>query len=148
MIRKPAAARSEIVATNYPVPAWLRDEQIVASDPPFAAGAALGALDRVMREEPPWSGVWVQRLVLRAAAGACRHLGRTEDEAALRDLWMLRTPGSGFGPAGAVLLASTVLPWPKPWKTPSSRTAPGVLGWRRGATRASSPSDPSPPTPA
>ena len=119
MIRKPAAASSKIVATIYPVPAWLRDDQIVASDPPFAAGAALAALDRVMREEPPWRGVWIQRLVLRAAAGACRHFfGRTEDEAALRDLWMLRAPASGFGPAGAVLQAYHQLATADPLQDP------------------------------
>ena len=119
MIRKPAAASSKIVATIYPVPAWLRDDQIVASDPPFAAGAALAALDRVMREEPPWRGVWIQRLVLRAAAGACRHFfGRTEDEAALRDLWMLRAPASGFGPAGAVLKAYHQLATADPLQDP------------------------------
>ena len=56
-----------------------------------------------MRDEPPWSGVWVQRLGLRAAAAACRRLGRTEAERALRDLWQMRSEESGVGPSGAVL---------------------------------------------
>ena len=147
MIRKPAAASSKIVATIYPVPAWLRDDQIVASDPPFAAGAALAALDRVMREEPPWRGVWIQRLVLRAAAGACRHFfGRTEDEAALRDLWMLRAPASGFGPAGAVLKAYHRLADRRPAARPRHQglrpefwagREPGRARPRRGACRVS-----------
>jgi hypothetical protein len=92
-------------ATGYPVPAWLRPGASGLVDPQFAAGAALSALDRVMRDAPFWAGVWQQRLRLQAAAGACRFLGRPETEQGLRDLWLLRTEGGAVGPAGAVLNA-------------------------------------------
>lgn len=90
---------------QYPIPGWLRPGRIGLADPLFAAGAGLAALDRVMRDAPSWSGVWMQRLQLQAAATACQHLGRPESEQSLRDLWQLRTDGGAVGPAGGVLNA-------------------------------------------
>lgn len=90
---------------QYPVAAWLRPGRIGLADPVFAAGAALSALDRVMRDAPRWSSVWMQRLRLQAAAEACRHLGRPESEQTLRDLWQLRIEDGAVGPAGSVLNA-------------------------------------------
>jgi hypothetical protein len=72
------------------------------------AGAALNALDVLVRSEPAWAGVWRHRLALKCAATAVRLAGRTEDEAALRDVWNLRPPGadaSAIGPAGGILAA-------------------------------------------
>lgn len=70
------------------------------------AGSALTALDNLVQAEPDWSAAWRQRLALRAAAACMRLAGRGEDEAALRDAWLLRQPGDEPGPAGNVLAAS------------------------------------------
>ena len=71
----------------------------------FLAGAALARLDAIVRENPPWAGVWRQRLALGAAAASVRRAGRSEDEAALRDALHLTRPGADPGPAGRRLLA-------------------------------------------
>lgn len=67
------------------------------------AGSALNALDNLVQGAPEWSGAWRHRLALKAAAASMRLIGRTEDEAALRDAWLLRQPGDEPGPAGNVL---------------------------------------------
>ena len=89
------------------LPAWAR-----AANPPeseaeaaFLAGAALAPLDAVVRENPPWAGVWRKRLALGAAAASALRAGRTEDEAALRDALHLTRPGVDPGPAGRRLIA-------------------------------------------
>lgn len=79
------------------------------------AGGALNALDNLVQAEPEWSGAWRYRLALKAAAAGMTLIGRTEDEAALRDAWLLRQPGDEPGPAGNVLagwrrLAGRALP--------------------------------------
>ena len=71
----------------------------------FFAGAALNSLDNLVRSDPPWAGAWRARLALSCAAAAARHTGRTEDEAALRDAWMLRPANGDPGPAGRLLAA-------------------------------------------
>ena len=88
-------------------PAWAR-----AANPPendaetaFFAGAALSRLDAVVRENPPWAGVFRRRLALSAAAANVRRAGRAEDEAALRDASHLTRPGADPGPAGRTLIA-------------------------------------------
>ena len=91
------------VSAPRPVPVWARGSGDTAADAAFCAGAALSALDVIIRAKPPWAGAWAQRLALRAAAASCRHLGRTEDEATLRDMWLLRSPGADPGPPGRVL---------------------------------------------
>ncbi|SDR63384.1 Protein of unknown function [Rhizobiales bacterium GAS113] len=70
-------------------------------DAAFLAGAGLGALDGIVRANPPWAGAWRQRLAL--AAAAARMAGRREDEASLRDAWYLRRPDQDPGPAGRML---------------------------------------------
>ncbi|MFU0505760.1 DUF1403 family protein [Pseudaminobacter sp. NGMCC 1.201702] len=86
------------------VPAWAL-RQPSAADPAaagFMAGAALTALDHLVRAEPP--GAWRQRLALNSAVCACRLAGRGEDQAALRDVWHLRRADdfTTLGPAGAI----------------------------------------------
>ena len=71
----------------------------------FLAGAALNSLDNLVRTDPPWAGAWRARLALTCAAAAARHAGRAEDEAALRDAWMLRPADGDPGPAGRLLAA-------------------------------------------
>ncbi|NKC23590.1 DUF1403 family protein [Ochrobactrum oryzae] len=83
------------------VPAWLRraipDAQSVAGkeveEVALAAGAAIGALDAVVRRQERWAGVWRQRLALVAAAVTARQAGRVEDSLALRDAVLLTRPG-------------------------------------------------------
>ena len=102
-------------STVLKVPAWARSRGEVQRDVDagYLAGAALNSLDNLVRMEPVWAGVWRQRLALKSAAAATRLLGRTEDEAALRDVQMFRAPGDDPGPAGKVLLA---------WRRLASRT--------------------------
>ena len=75
----------------------------------YLAGAALCRLDTIVRQNPPWAGVWRQRLALSAAAASVRRAGRAEDQAALRDAFHLSRPGADPGPAGRFLLASREL---------------------------------------
>ncbi|MGA0565541.1 DUF1403 family protein [Ancylobacter sp. VNQ12] len=71
----------------------------------FLAGGALTSLDNLVRSNPPWAGAWRARLALSCAAAAVRQSGRAEDEAALRDAWMLRPADGDPGPAGRLLAA-------------------------------------------
>lgn len=96
-----------------PVPSWLRrtvpDVQTVAAqsieDIAITTGAAIGALDAVVRRQERWAGAWRQRLALVGAAVTARQAGRVENEAALRDAVLLTRPGDDVGPAGRMLLA-------------------------------------------
>jgi len=67
----------------------------------YFAGAALAALDAVVRSAPAWAGAWRRRLALKSAAAVVQTLlNRREDEAALRDAVALAKPGQELGPAG------------------------------------------------
>src|SRR5271166_514715 len=118
-------------ASPPPFPAWARAANAPESEAEaaFFAGAALARLDAIVRENPPWSGVWRRRLALSAAAANVRHAGRTEDEAALRDALHLSRPGADPGPAGKFLLASRELGQrpTRQWRS-SLAAAAGVLG--------------------
>src|SRR5271165_1487264 len=95
--------------TALPVafPAWARPKNPPESEAEaaFLAGAALSRLDAIVRDNPPWAGVFRQRLALSAAAASVARAGRAENEAALRDAFHLRRGGGDPGPAGKVLLA-------------------------------------------
>lgn len=96
---------SPVVSPAPPrVPAWALPDGPVSShaDAAFFAGAALNALDTLVRSEPAWGGAWRQRLALKCAAAAVRLAGRSEDEAALRDAWYLRPADGDPGPAGNI----------------------------------------------
>ena len=97
-------------------PAWARTGNPPESDAEAAylAGAALARLDAVVRENPPWAGVFRRRLALSAAAASVARAGRTEDETALRDAFHLARPGADPGPAGKHLRA---------WRDLSARSA-------------------------
>ncbi|MGO4835462.1 DUF1403 family protein [Rhizobiaceae sp. 2RAB30] len=96
-----------------PVPSWLQrsvpDAQSLAGkaveDVALATGAAVGALDAIVRRQERWAGAWRQRLALSAAAVAAKQGGRIEGEAALRDAVLLTNLGDNAGPAGRMLLA-------------------------------------------
>lgn len=97
------------------VPAWLRRAVADAQGPAgkrlediaLVAGAAIGALDAVVRRQERWAAAWRQRLTLSAAAVTAKQAGRVEGEAALRDTVLLTRPGDSLsvGPAGLLLLA-------------------------------------------
>lgn len=96
------------IAPLAPVPAWLRravEAAQTVEDAAIASGAAIGALDAVVRRQERWAGAWRQRLALTAAAMTARQAGRVEDEAALRDAVLLTRPNDDVGPAGRFLLA-------------------------------------------
>ena len=106
------------IAAAALVPGWLRsavlDTQGLAAqgcgahtleDIAIAAGAVLGALDAVVRQQESWAGAWRQRLALAAATVTAKQAGRIEDEANLRDAVLLTRPGDDPGPAGRLLLA-------------------------------------------
>ncbi|TGU46818.1 DUF1403 family protein [bacterium M00.F.Ca.ET.152.01.1.1] len=116
------APRADALSTApmAPVPGWLRravpDAQTLAGkgvglnaleDLALTAGAAIGALDAVVRRQERWAGAWRQRLALAAAAATAKQVGRVEDESALRDAVLLTRPGDflSVGPAGSMLLA-------------------------------------------
>jgi hypothetical protein len=89
------------------LPAWARAANPPQSDAEaaFLAGAALSRLDAIVKENPPWGGVFRRRLTLSAAAASACRAGRAEDEASLRDAFHLTRPGADPGPAGKHLLA-------------------------------------------
>ncbi len=82
-----------------PLPRWtLCPDKAAADDAAFAAGAALFALDQIVRNDPAWLGALRMRQALAAAAASARLLRRREDEAELRDAHHL--PSDDPGPAG------------------------------------------------
>lgn len=94
------------------------------------AGSALNTLDNLVQAAPVWSGAWRHRLALKAASACMTLIGRSEDEAALRDAWLLRQPGDEAGPAGNVLAA---------WRRLAGHSLPSVIedlqagvGWSDG----------------
>ncbi|PRD43727.1 hypothetical protein C5748_10820 [Phyllobacterium phragmitis] len=74
------------------------------ADAGFAAGAALASLHAMAIDEHPIGSLWRDRLALTSAAALMGFLGRTEDEAALRDAVKLTRPGDDPGPGGKVLI--------------------------------------------
>ncbi|WP_246501511.1 DUF1403 family protein [Mesorhizobium caraganae] len=111
------------IAPMATVPSWLRraiETSQNLEDAAIAAGAAIGALDAIIRRQERWTGAWRQRLALAAAAVTARQAGRTEDEAGLRDAVLLARPGDflSVGPAGLLLLA---------WRRLAARPAEDLL---------------------
>lgn len=94
-------------------PRWLRAAlaatpvQIASGDADvsLAAGAAFALLDNLVRRQECWAGVWRQRLALSAATASARRMGRSEDEAALRDAVYFAADASCVGPAGQLFVA-------------------------------------------
>nr|WP_245951904.1 DUF1403 family protein [Mesorhizobium loti] len=116
MILRPKRSRPHIVepahaepfALATPVPSWLRRaarQPQTLEDAAIMAGAAIGALDAVVRRQERWAGAWRQRLALAAGAVTARQAGRVEDEVPLRDAVLLTRPGDDVGPAGRMFLA-------------------------------------------
>lgn len=115
------------------IPGWALPRGSVTdpAEAAFLSGAALNSLDNLVRSNPPWAGAWRQRLALTGAAAAMSVIGRTEDEAGLRDAWHLRPPGDDPGPAGRVLAAWRRLAERSPSvDLETLRTVTGQLGIR------------------
>jgi Protein of unknown function (DUF1403) len=53
----------------------------------------------------PFAGVWRRRLALKAAVASVQIKRRRENEAALRDAFLMRRSGDEIGPSGRLLLA-------------------------------------------
>jgi uncharacterized protein DUF1403 len=103
--QKPAAAT--VLPMLPPVPGWTRVDAPVTdmNEAVFQAGAALALLDSRVRAEVPFAGAWRRRLALKAAVASVRISRRGEDEAMLRDAFLLRHVGDDPGPAGRLLVA-------------------------------------------
>ena len=131
LLRHGALPGSASAVPMAAVPAWLRraapEAQSLAGngvglnaleDVALVSGAAIGALDAVVRRQERWAGAWRQRLALSAAAITAKQAGRIENEAALRDAVLLTRPGDNVGPAGRLLLA---------WRRLAARPAAELL---------------------
>ncbi len=105
-LHSPFAAPAQTAAV-LPLPAWasVRVRDLSEGDAAFAAGIALKSLDDLVRANAAWAGCWRQRLALRASQSAVQLIGRSEDEAGLRDAVLLTAQGNDPGPAGAMYLA-------------------------------------------
>ncbi|MCZ4291547.1 DUF1403 family protein [Hoeflea alexandrii] len=99
---------SVAAAASLPqIPGWAlpRGRDLAEADAAFVAGIALKSLDDLVRTEPVWAGCWRSRQALRCASGAVRLMGRSEDEAGLRDAVLLTAAGDDPGPDGKLFLA-------------------------------------------
>ncbi|WP_411034274.1 DUF1403 family protein [Shinella sp. BYT-45] len=103
----PVASPGSAQTFTAALPGWAvpRGGAADAADAAFAAGVALKSLDDLVRAAPIWAGCWRARQALKCAAVAVRLLGRSEDEAALRDALLLTAAGGDPGPAGRVFSA-------------------------------------------
>jgi hypothetical protein len=95
------------VAALQPLPRWVTARtggKTVAPDDALPAalaeGAALFALDQIVRADAAWLGVLRMRLALRSASATCRLMRLSGDEADLRDAEYLTRLGDDPGPAG------------------------------------------------
>ena len=95
------AIQSLPAASPPPFPAWARpvkSRRKREAEAAFLAGAALARLDAIVRENPPWAGVWRQRLALerrrrqraprrprRRRGGACATLSISPGRAPIPD---------------------------------------------------------------
>lgn len=124
----PAPAYTPPTVPGWAVPRGPGTSDVEAA---FLAGAALNSFDNLVRAEPAWGGAWRQRLALRCTAAAMPLVGRSEDEAALRDAWHLRSDGADPGPAGTILAAWKRLANHSPGLTQESlRSTVALLGLR------------------
>jgi hypothetical protein len=88
------------------LPDWLaRAPREILEDAGFSVGAALSLLDFTGSNPSLPQALWRARLALKAAAHTVALSGRSEREAALRDILCLLRPGEHPGPAGDIALA-------------------------------------------
>lgn len=133
-----------VAFTPPAVPAWAVPRSGIMSDveAAFMAGSALNSLDNLVRAAPHWAGAWRRRLALKCAAVAVARVGRTEDEAQLRDAWHWRAADSDPGPAGNLLAAWRRLADRSPGLSMDTlRSIVGLLGLRWSADLGRLPAD-------
>ena len=113
------------------LPAWARKtpDPERPCDAAARAGAALCTLHAVIGSAPPWAGVWRDRLALAAAQKSCRRLGRSDDEASLREAFLFRPPEAAPSPAERVFLGWQQLALPEALAPPGLRRAAAALGY-------------------
>jgi hypothetical protein len=102
---RPKPVAETVFPVPPPLPGWARSETPVTdTEAAFQAGAALALLDGRVRAGVPFAGVWRRRLALKAAAASARIARRGEDEAMLRDAFLLRHGGDdpGLSPAARI----------------------------------------------
>ena len=124
--RTAAAAQPQPIQLNLqPIPRWLQAQAgsggAALAAESFAAGAALLALDQIIRAAPPWLGALRMRQALAAAALSARAAGYRADEPALRDAHHLTRAGDDPGPAGLLHRA-----WREFSRRPT-RVSPAIL---------------------
>lgn len=111
--RMDSLMHAALTTSTWPrrLPGWTRPHgrDVSVSDAAFASGIALKSLDDLIRADPPWLGCWRDRLALKSAAVAAKMLGRSEEEAAIRDAVLLTAAGDDPGPAGKLFLAARKL---------------------------------------
>ena len=112
----PVASPASSLVLPAALPGWTlpRGREPDEVSAAFAAGIALKSLDDLVRSAPIWAGCWRSRQALKCAAVAVRLMGRSEDEAALRDAVLLTAAGDDPGPAGKVFWATKRLSTRKP----------------------------------
>jgi Protein of unknown function (DUF1403) len=113
------------------LPAWARKtpDPERPCDAAARAGAALCTLHAVIGSAPPWAGVWRDRLALAAAQKSCRRLGRSDDEASLREAFLFRSSEAAPSPAERVFLGWQQLALPEALAPPGLRRAAAALGY-------------------
>jgi hypothetical protein len=118
--------------TELQIPSWARPQTRDAqseAEAGFKAGASLAILDRLLAAPMAHRGVWLDRLALRAATASTRAIGRTEDEAAIRDATTLRQGSADPGPAGRLLTLWRRLAGRSPTPDPAAiRSATALIG--------------------
>jgi hypothetical protein len=124
---KTAATLTEKAVPPRPLPSWARPvgTGLGPQNIGFFAGATLSSVDAIIRSDAPFSGVWRQRLALRAAMATVAMVGRSEGEQELRDAWCLRGKGDALGPAGGHLEA---------WRSLTTRSALSLASLKRIAS--------------
>lgn len=117
-VRKNAGEAPAKPLMIQPLPGWVRVSERVGerasteenerdqalADAAFAAGAALHALDQILRANPLFVGALRMRIALNAAVAASRLLRARSDDADLRDILHLTRAGDEPGSAGRVHL--------------------------------------------
>lgn len=102
-MQKPVKSAPPTPPEVHMLPGWLRDNisgnQI---DRAFNAGAALVMFSSFVKASPPYLGCLSERLAFQAAVATNRSSGRTEDEEAIRDQWLLRPRSEELPPAARV----------------------------------------------
>jgi Protein of unknown function (DUF1403) len=106
--RKRSAASTTLdTFALQPLPRWVTtrisgqtDEAADPLAPALAEGAALFALDQIVRTDAAWLGVLRMRLALRAGVVTGKLMRLKADEAELRDALHLTRAGDDPGPAG------------------------------------------------